>query len=77
MTASVAIRSNGMFLAPVIGLEILQTFFANLKHRLDRSFLALVQGISIIMLLLVPFVGHNLFTYFNICEWSSFKSRMC
>jgi Gpi18-like mannosyltransferase len=30
LALSVGIRSNGMFLAPVIGLEVLYSFFKNL-----------------------------------------------
>ena len=77
LTLSVALRSNGMFLAPTIGLTILKKFFTNLRADLKLSFHALVQGISIIILLLVPFVAHNVLTYVNICESSNHQSSMC
>jgi Gpi18-like mannosyltransferase len=77
MSCSVAIRSNGMFLAPVIGLELLQRFFANLRSKISSSLGAFIQGISIIVILVVPFIAHNFYTYHNICQSANHSSSMC
>ena len=77
MSLSVAIRSNGMFLAPVIGLELLTKFFSNLKKKIGQSFMACIQGISIIIMLVLPFIAHNIYAFYNICQSSRHQSTMC
>lgn len=77
MTLSVGIRSNGMFLAPVIGLEILYSFFKNVRVSLAESLKTFLKGASIIISLCLPFVLHNLFAFYNICYAAGHKSDMC
>lgn len=77
MALSVGIRSNGMFLAPVIGLEVLYSFFKNLRTNLGESAKALLKGLSIIVSLCLPFIMHNVFAYYNICQAANHKSDMC
>ena len=66
-----------MFLAPTMGLSILRQFIYNIRNNFMNSLKALIQVISIIILLLLPFVAHNILTNLTLCQLSKHSNPIC
>jgi phosphatidylinositol glycan class V len=68
LSFGVALRSNGLFLAPAIGLQILYKFIVSIKKLQFSSTLSyLLKGTIILLLMVAPFVFHLVFSYNNLC----------
>ena len=68
LSFGVALRSNGLFLAPVIGLEIVYKFIVNIKEvDLSSSLRYLLKGVTFLFFMVSPFVFHLLLSYNNVC----------
>lgn len=67
LSLGVALRSSGLFLAPVIGLPLLSNFFTNVKQRKPAALSIFIKGCTIILVLCLPFLFHLFISYINIC----------
>lgn len=67
LSLGVALRSGGLFLAPVIGLPLLSNFFINLKQLKPASLPIFMKGSAIILVLCLPFLFHLFISFVNIC----------